>query len=256
MLLQNNNMSRYITTTPFRGRFCNSMIRNIAVSFLASKINLYVEYCYYDKTTSMGIPLFVGSKVYDDILDLTDDNYTNILENTPCANINSYNSFFQTQEISKLIYNWFRTQSIQNSIISKNPFQIRYGANNDCFVHVRLGDIANTEHNLGLKYYLKALSLVPEFDRLYVASDSPDHEIILAILEAYPNRSERVLKDEVETIQFGSTCRHVVLSHGSYSAVIGWLSFNSDVYYPEYGAMWHGDMFSVNSEWHKIMDYK
>lgn len=54
-------------------------------------------------------------------------------------------------------------------------------------------------------------------------------------------------KDEINTIHFGSTCKHVILSHGSFSAVIGYLSFFSDIYYPDYSIsqMWYGDMFSV-----------
>jgi len=239
------------------GRLCNQFIRNLVTSFIAEKINLYVEYVNYDKFDKLGISLFIGSKVYNETIILTDDNYISILRNTPLINLDSNQYYFQTNEISQLLYNYLHSESIKQNIIKKNPFILRYGTNNDCFVHVRLGDITYTEFNLGLKYYLKALSEVGNFDRLYVASDSPNHEIIQVILETYSGRSERVLLDEVETIQFGSTCRNVVLSHGSFSAVIGWLSFYSNVYYPAYeDRMWHGDMFSVNSDWHKITDYR
>jgi len=165
-----------------------------------------------------------------------------LLENTPNANINVNIGYFQTNEISNMIYKYFNIH--KEFIINNNRFKIRYSRNNDCFVHVRLGDIENTQFSLGLKYYLKAISEVGNFDRLYVASDSPEHEIIQSIIDTYSDRSERVLLDEVETIQFGSTCRNVVLSHGSFSAVIGWISFYSEVYYPEYEErMWHGDIF-------------
>lgn len=44
-----------------------------------------------------------------------------------------------------------------------------------------------------------------------------------------------------------------ILSHGSFSAVIGYLSFFSNVYYPEYelNKIWYGDMFSIDN-WIKL----
>ena len=60
---------------------------------------------------------------------------------------------------------------------------------------------------------------------------------------------------EIHTFQFASTCKHIILSHGSFSAVIGYLSFFSDIYYPEYESnkIWYGDMFSINN-WIKCSD--
>ena len=239
------------------GRFCNQIIRNMATSLIAEQIDLYVEYCNHDRIARLGIPLFVGNRVYSHKVSLTDDNYMEVFNTAPFVNLHPEH-FFQTREISQMIYDRLRSESVRTSVMMSNPFRSRYGANQDCFVHVRLGDIADTEFNLGLAYYLKAIREVGMFTgRLYVASDSPDHEIVQAILDAYPGRSERVLLDEVATIQFGSTCRHVVLSHGSFSAVIGWLSFFSDVWYPAYEErMWHGDMFSVDARWRCVADYR
>ena len=39
--------------------------------------------------------------------------------------------------------------------------------------------------------------------------------------------------NEIDTIQFGSTCKNIILSHGSFSAMIGNLSFYSNIYYPK-----------------------
>jgi hypothetical protein len=86
-----------------------------------------------------------------------------------------------------------------------------------------------------------------KFDKLYISSDSPNHPIVCELLQTYIG-SNIINLDEIETLQFGSTCKYVVLSHGSFSAVIGYLSFFSDVYYPDYSLAprnWHGDMFSI-----------
>jgi hypothetical protein len=90
------------------------------------------------------------------------------------------------------------------------------------------------------------------FDNLYISTDSKNHELINNIINHYPNT--RVIDyNEVNTIHFGSTCKYVVLSHGSFSATIGYLSFFSNVYYSEYekNKIWYGDMFSIDG-WNKI----
>jgi hypothetical protein len=54
--------------------------------------------------------------------------------------------------------------------------------------------------------------------------------------------------NDVEMVQFASTCRYVVLSHGATSAAIGYLAFFSEIYYPALNldTMWHGEMFGID----------
>ena len=49
-------------TVGTQGRLCNQIIRNIAVSLIACKNNLYVEYYNYDKIAKLGIRLYIGEK--------------------------------------------------------------------------------------------------------------------------------------------------------------------------------------------------
>jgi hypothetical protein len=142
-----------------------------------------------------------------------------------------------------LIHEFMHSEEVKRSIMEANPFKDRYSRNNDMFVHVRLTDAA--KFNPGAQYYLDCLR-DPLFDNLYIATDQPDHDIIRKILSVYP-RASLVNDDEVRTMQFGSTCKNVCLSHGSFSAIIGYLSFFSTVQYPTYipDKIWHGDMFSV-----------
>ena len=237
--------------TGTNGRLCNQIIRNVAVSFIAEKHNLEVKYSSHAKIRSLGIPLYSGTQSYSDTVSLREDNYYEIRNQESFShNIDPNDAYFQTKEFCRELYEWFRTPSIRNQIVSSNPFHTRYGSNNDCFVHVRLGDVAHLTP--GLEYYLNVLSLIL-FDRLYIASDSPSHPIVKSLRERYPSNSDLVYTDEVATIQVGSTCKHVVLSHGSFSAVIGYLAFESDVYYPSFTnrAIWHGDMFSIEG-WREI----
>jgi hypothetical protein len=98
----------------------------------------------------------------------------------------------------------------------------------------------------GLAFYENCINTL-ECDNIFISSDEPEHEIVKKLLSEYPHAS---LYDgsEKSTIQFGSTCKYVVLSQGSFSAFIGWISFFSAVYVPKTNMgknVWYGDMFSI-----------
>ena len=57
------------------GRLGNQIIRNIAISLIAKKHNLYVDYCSNDDIKKLGIDLFCGIKIYPIYITLTDENY-------------------------------------------------------------------------------------------------------------------------------------------------------------------------------------
>lgn len=136
------------------------------------------------------------------------------------------------------------SDKIKTKIMQKNRFNARYGKNNDLFIHIRLGDVA--DKNPGIQYYLNAIQMI-KYDNLYISTDSPSHHIVGKIFSIYP-QTKLVQTDEITTIQFASTCKNVILSHGSFSAVIGYLSFFSTIYYPKYDPdkIWYGDMFSID----------
>lgn len=64
-----------MTSTRSNGRLRNQIIRNLAVSLLAKKHNLKVEYYNKDLINKLGIELFTGSNSYNYINYLTHDNY-------------------------------------------------------------------------------------------------------------------------------------------------------------------------------------
>lgn len=238
------------STTGNNGRLGNQIIRNLAVSLLAEKHNLIVNYFNKDLINKLGIELFSGDNTYNITEDLTDDNYFNIYN---CDNIN-YNlnpnqNYFQTKEISIFLHNYLHTDKIKSNIIANNQFKERYNKNNDLFIHVRLSDVAYL--NPGISYYINAIKLI-NYDNLYISTDEKNNNIIIELLESYPS-AKLVEYDEINTFQFASTCKHIVLSHGSFSAMIGYLSFFSNIYYPEYelNKIWYGDMFSINN-WIKL----
>jgi len=232
------------------GRFCNQVYRFLAVSIVAKKHNLFVQYDneWYDKIIALGIQLFSGEKRYNSYISLDTSNYMCILNKDNLdADFNNCSDYFQSKEISNYLYRYLRIKENMNNIILCNRFKERYNTNNDCFVHIRLGDVA--QYTPGFIYYSLALSKL-SFDNLYISSDSPNHEIIKELHKKYPTATI-INYNETDTIHFGSTCKQVILSFGSFSSVIGLLSFYSDVYYPEQDFSWCSDIFT-NPNWNMI----
>jgi hypothetical protein len=226
------------------GRLGNQIFKNLAISLIATKFDLCVKYTSRKQIEGLGISLYTnGKNMYNSFKRLTDDNYFEIYHGSSLdSNLHSDDAFFLSREISIFLHNYLHSDDVKANIISKNTYKNRYNTNNNVFVHVRLGDME--QFNPGVKYYLKALSMI-EFSNLYLSSDSVDHVIVRNITKIYP-QTQVIQQDEVSTIQFASTCRNIILSHGSFSAIIGYLAFNSNIYYPTHHASnkkWFGDMF-------------
>lgn len=227
------------------GRLGNQIIRAIAVSMIAEKMGIRVQYSSHYAIQQLGIPLYSDKKTYRNTVDLTDENYNTLYETPPMANLNPGELCFQTQMITTKIKAYLNRH--QHSIRNKNPFQNRYNHNNDVFIHIRLGDVA--QYNPGLSYYKKAIEECASYGIIYLSTDEPSH-LIVQELQKYSNIT-LLSYDEIQTIQFGSTCRFIILSHGSFSAVIGYMGFLSMVYYPPHTHRWYGDMFSIDG-WKEV----
>ena len=235
------------------GRLGNQIIRGLAVSLIAKKFNLKVDYLYNNIIENIGINLFSGKNIYSNTLELNDNNYFCVLNSdTLNFNLNPNYSYFQTKEITNFLYNYLHNELIKLNIIEKNPFKSRYNTNNDLFIHIRLDDAS--QWNPGIDYYINTINNI-KFDNLYISTDEKTHNIINTLTTLYKN-AKLINYDEVTTFQFGSTCKNIILSHGSFSAVIGYLAFFSTIYYPEYDKskhIWYGDMFSIDN-WIKIIN--
>ena len=209
-----------------QGRFGNCVIRALACSVLAKKHNLKISYHKEDDIKKLGDNvLFYGNIIHNRTIDLNDHNYIKIFNN---CNVNiKGKGYFQTKDISKLIHEHLNSKDVMNSIKSKNKHSSRYNNNNDCFVHIRLDDVK--KYTPGFSYYDNILSKL-NVDNIYITTDDMKHEIVTKLLEKYSNAKIRYSHNLIDTFHFGSTCKHVILSYGTFSAIIGYLSFHSQVY--------------------------
>jgi hypothetical protein len=131
------------TTTATNGRLCNQIIRNLAVSLLAEKHDLYVDYASCGTIRSLGIKLYCGANRYGETKVLTDANY---FGGAGCDavnfNLDPNDAYFQSKTITNTLYDYLRCNTMKEGIISSNPFKSRYSCNTVLGIHIRLTDVA------------------------------------------------------------------------------------------------------------------
>ena len=210
--------------------FGNQIIRSLGASLFAEKFNLFINYPLYDEIKKLHIDLFIGTQRYNITKELTDNNYFDYLKEENIDFNITTNSYFQTNDITNHIHKYLHSEKIMNKIMNNSEYKNRYNNNNDCFIHIRLGDVSN--FNPGFEYYDNIISKI-SFSNLYIATDTQNHEIINKLKNKY---SDLKIYDTTLTdiILFGSSCKYVVLSYGTFSAIIGYLAFYSHVYYLKY----------------------
>ena len=247
-----------ITPSPkeHKGRLGNQIIRNTAVSILARKHNLYVDYYNYDLINNkLGLLLFIGEDktIFNNKQTFNYKNFDKFYnENKLECNLIP-RCWFQEDPTITYVFNYFQESSVKNNVIRKNMFKNRYDNNNDIFIHVRLGDV--THLNSGIEYYVTCINKIKNYDNIYIASDNLNHTIIKELLKKYPN-IKLIEYDEIKTIHFGSTNKYIILSHGTFSACIGYLSYYSEkIFYPDFNRLkkeWHPRAIFENKNWNCV----
>ncbi len=240
-----NHCTNNLTNSP--GRLGNQIIRALAASLLASQRQIKLWYGEYaPQIDRLGIPLYKeGMMTYNQTQKMTDKEFMEAFYSPTVLykNIDMNTVFCQTAPFANYIYQHLQTPIHKEMIMQKNPYKTRFNQNQDCFLHIRLGDVA--KWNPGVAYYDACLAKC-SFDKVYIASDEPTHPICQELIKKY--MCTVVCLDEVQTIQFGSTCKTVILSGGSYSFILGCMSFFSDVFTTKGGDKWYPDeLFSIPS---------
>jgi hypothetical protein len=234
------------STKHTRGRFGNHLYRNLAFNFIAKINQLRIEYSFIKEMNELGIFLYSGEKTYTETIEVHDDNFFSMINTSFQKNIVVSGSLYcQTSDFAKYLHNYFHSE-IKESVIKANHYKERYKNNEDVFIHVRLDDASHL--NPGFQYYDSILSQIP-FLRGFISSDSISNLICKELIEKY---NLTVLNEnEVNTIMFGSTCKYIILSNGTFSWWIGTFGFYSEIWYPKVKIAWHGDIFVIPS-WHAI----
>jgi hypothetical protein len=227
------------------GRFGNYFFRNMLGSILAHKYDLKAIYKYHDIFDKLNIKLYSGNKVYlNSNIIIDDNNYIEFINNDIHLNNKLLLfGYYQKPEFCKILKKYF-DENHREYFNENNSYYNR--TNNDLFVHIRLDDAV--QYNPGFNYYDKVLSNI-KYDNGYISSDTPDHKMVIDLINKYNLKLYNNSIDD--TLLFSSTCKNIVLSNGTFSWLIGFLSNNSNIYYPIMKKEWHGNIF-VFDEWNGI----
>jgi hypothetical protein len=194
--------------------------------------------------------------MYNKNLLITKKNYLHILDNNyePSNIIITNENWFQSNPFCLKLKNYFYEKEKKELIKKTNIFRNRYGKNNDLFIHVRLGDISDKTQFL-FPYYEKMLKSI-NFDKAYISSDSIHSSLCKKLIFDY--KLEILDLDDIKTIMFGSTCNNIIMSGGSFSWLIGFLAFDSElIYYPDYERFenkWFGNIFNFEN-WNCVKNF-
>lgn len=235
-------------------RFGNLFFLNMVGHFISLKNDLKVEYKYEKQFSELGIEFHNGEKSYNEDFVLTDENFmTFIRENNekPIENnvVFTNEMWCHNKDLCFLLEEYFKDTENRNKIMNQNLFKKRYNKNNDLYIHVRLGDTVGKYNHLTYEYYDQILSTI-SFSKGYISSDTIKNDICKKLIKKY--KLNIIYDSDIHTIMFGSTCKHVVLSGGTFSWLIGFLGFFSEIYCPDNRkGVWYGSIF-VFPHWKKI----
>lgn len=238
------------------GRLGNRIFQNIAVSALARKFNLVAAYSMESECRELGLSFWHGGSrrmLLGAAVPLTDGLLQELLEKPDADALLLPGRLWLTPTASYFQFPWF-ARYVRDAVLrgeqhaalrSANPWRARFGANNDTFVHVRLGDTLRLlgPHSMRSAVdFVRAIGARGPHGRVFVASDSPAHGTVRELISLIPGAALIDLS-VVQTIQFGATCAHFVLSDGTFSWLIGALaSPHATVRIVPHKEQWHGDI--------------
>lgn len=143
--------------------------------------------------------------------------------------------YCQRPHTIKHIVNYFSNNENElcKSVISNNKYKCRYEKNNDVFISIRAGDVFTKSDRPVVpeqRFYENVIdSLKNKYDNIYLASDNVEHDFCQNLIKKY--KITPYVTNHIDTVLFGSTCKYVIISSGSFCFLIALLSFFSDKVY-------------------------
>jgi hypothetical protein len=236
-----------ITTSDGRGRLGNALFQNCLARIFSKKFNMRVEsFRFQEELRRLNFKFEpLGENIYKDQREVTDRNMLRLLRKSKINHGLNLTGCFQLKRFVK---------NYREEILDNFDLVFDDQDNEDLFVHVRLGDLIRLDKGSripGIECYYKAIEQT-KFKTGYISSDTMDHEIVLALIDRY--NLIPFFGGAAETINFGKNFNNIVLSSGTFSWWIGFLSKAENIFYPTGGPKWHGDIF-VFDEWTPITQY-
>jgi hypothetical protein len=222
----------------YSGRLGNNLFQYVAAYIFAKKFNLKISSDIVEN--KFELPSLTGVQFNNNIIDVDDSNFMSLLESNDLKPAHyRFVGYYQNRDFI-----------LKYGSEIKSLFKLRFieTPKNQVFVAYRIGDINGERQMLPLEYYQDALKKLNVNDG-FITSDTPEHPNVIKLINEFNLRLYN--NSPIETIDFAKNFNNLVLSEGSFSWWIGFLSSAKNIYYNERPRFWHGDIF-VLPEWESL----
>jgi hypothetical protein len=224
----------------YAGRLGNNLFQYVAAYIFAKKFNLKITSNVV--LSKFELPTLNGEIYSSNTIDVNDDNFMSLLESDTLEPAHyRFTGYYQNKDFI------LKYQDDIKLMFKLRPTQM---SNEDVFVAYRIGDINGIRQMLPIEYYQEALRNINAKNG-YITSDTLDHPNVVQLANEFNLKFYN--NSDIETIDFAKNFNNLVLSEGSFSWWIGFLSNAENIYYNERPRFWHGDMFII-PEW-KALKY-
>ena len=223
------------------GRTANNLVQYIVGHFIAIKYGLKLVAGKPINSNNINFISTENGKIGNNLVIVNDDNLLDIVSgnkhfDSPHFRLDGF--FF-----NRIFFESFEEEIKKNMIISYDDSIDK----NSVLIHYRIGDLKNTRMVLPIEYYQEALEL-SKFQKGFITSDSLNHDFCRKLISEY--KLTPIEMEPSETINYCKDFNNLILSEGSFSWSIGFLSRAKNIICSSRFNLWHTDIFF--DKWKKL----